>query len=168
MPEKALLEKAKYMELPNVSPSVTADLFPFTNYTSEEFVAKWDSKEYTFPAEKTTPMLGMISNATPEQIQHIRKKFARELAEREFYNTEKFKRMNSKEAGYKPALYTESDLTSHIQRCLEPLPVGQATVVVLPKDSIDNYRKDEEGNPISEILGNTKKSLVGNGSVMTE
>lgn len=140
-------------------------IFRFTNFTSDDFTAKWDGKEYTFPANKMTPII--IPNATPEQIQSIRKKFARELATLVWYGTAKFGDMNDPKQGSRPALYTESDLKPFIQRCLEPLPVGTAKVKVAPKVALeDMLSKDEKGRPRSKILDDNE-SLVGNGTVLS-
>lgn len=119
-------------------PSDFDGVFRFTNWTDKEFKARWNSIEYTFPPMKTVPMI--ISGATPEDVQHIRKKFAKELAIIVFYDTEKFKYMNDKERGQVPALYTDSDLTPYVQRCLEPLPIAQATTKAMPKDDKKNYK----------------------------
>jgi hypothetical protein len=122
----------------NALPEGFDGVFRFTNFTEEDFKARWNSIEYTFPAQKTIPMI--IPGATPEEVQVIRKKFARELGEREFYKTPKFQSMNNIPIGQNPALYTESDLTPFIQRCLEPLPMAQATLKTLPKDKDSNYK----------------------------
>jgi hypothetical protein len=66
-----------------VLPSDFDGIFRFTNWTDSDFTAKWDNIEYTFPAKKTTPIV--IPNATPVEIQNIRKKFAKELAVACFY-----------------------------------------------------------------------------------
>jgi hypothetical protein len=132
-------------------------VFRFTNFTEDEFKAKWDGIEYTFPPLKTTPMI--IPGASPEQVQNIRKKFARELAVREFYKTEKFKTLNAHNPGGVPALYTDDDLTPHIQRCLEALEVGKVKATRLPKDTEERYHKDEEGKNVSRIL-DKKDSIV--------
>ena len=121
----------------NSLPSDFDGVFRFTNFTEEDFKARWNSVEYTFPALKSTPLI--IPGATPEEVQAIRKKFARELSEREFYKTPKFQGMNNIPIGQNPALYTDSDLVPFIQRCLEPLPTAQATVKTLPKDKESNY-----------------------------
>jgi hypothetical protein len=126
------------MEEKNVLPADFDGVFRFTNWTEVEFKARWNSVEYTFPPLRTTPMI--IPNATPEEVQHIRKKFARELAEKVFYETEKFKYMNSQERGQVPALYTDSDIAPYVQKCLEPLPIAKATTQVLPKDKKENYK----------------------------
>jgi hypothetical protein len=141
-------------------------IFRFTNFTSEDFRAKWANIEYTFPAMKTTPMI--IPSATPEEVQHIRKKFAKELAVLEFYKTPKFTGMNSVQPGGVPALYTDSDLAPFIQKCLEPLPIAQAKTKVLPKTLDESkLRKDDEGKPVSRILKG-KESLIQEGSVGIE
>lgn len=121
----------------NVLPADFDGVFRLTNFTEEDFKARWNKIEYTFPALKTTPVI--IPGATPEEVQNIRKKFARELAEREFYKTERFKYLNSPERGSHPAPYTETDLEPFIQKCLEPLAGGFVTAQALPKDSEANY-----------------------------
>lgn len=155
--------KAKNMNEDNkgVLPADFDGIFRFTNYTNEEFKAKWNGIEYTFPALKTTPMI--IPGATPEEVQHIRKKFARELAVMEFYKTPKFKSLNANVPGGTPALYTDSDLTQFIQRCLEPLPVGVAKAKIIPKDEESNLRKDEDGEHVTKVI-DKKKSLLSEGS----
>ena len=100
-------------------------VFRFTNWTDRDFIGKWNSVEYMFPALKTTPMLMPFS---PIEIQNIRKKFAKELAEREFFQSKKVKELDKKNEGvyfHGSVTYTDNDLTSLIQKALEPLPVGQ-------------------------------------------
>lgn len=157
-----MLEKANSMNNEkNVLPVGFNGVFNFTNFTKSNFTAKWGNIEYTFPPESTTPMV--IPNATPEEVQSIRKKFARELAIEEFYRTEKFKKMNDVPPGGVPALYTDSDLTAFTQKCLEPLPIAQATTKVLPKDSEENYRKDRKGKNVTKVLDGNE-SLLRTGS----
>ena len=147
-------------------------VFRFTNFSDTDFTVKWGGIAYTFPAQKMTPMI--IPSATPEEVQHIRKKFAKELATREFYNTDKFKGMNTSHldksgqpTGGTPATYTDSDLTLFIQRCLEPLPIGRATTVSLPKDSETKFRKDNKGKNVTKVL-EEGESLLGNEGVSME
>ena len=100
-------------------------VFGFTYWTDRDFTAKWGGIEYTFPALKTTPMLLPFS---PLEIQSIRKKFAKELAEREFFQGKKIKDLDKKNEGVNfqgAVTYTENDLTPFIQKALSPLPVGQ-------------------------------------------
>ena len=135
----------------SVLPADFDGIFRFTNFTKQEFKAKWDNVEYTFPPENRSPMI--IAGATPEQVQSIRKKFARELAIREWYKSPKFEAMNAHIPGGTPALYTDSDLAPYIQRCLEPLPLAQAIVQILPKvDMESKLAKDRRGRPVTKIL----------------
>lgn len=145
----------------NVLPEDFDGIFRFTNWTNAEFKAKWDSKEYTFPANSTIPLI--IPTATPIEIQSIRKKFAKELAVEVFYQSDKFKAMDNPSQGKRPPLYTDEDLTQYIQKCLEPLPIAKAKVKVLAKDSEDNYRKDGKGKNISRVLQDGE-SLIPEGS----
>lgn len=147
----------------NVLPEDFDGVFRFTNWSDEDFTAKWDKIEYTFKKNATSPM---IMNNTPIEIQSIRKKFARELAEREFYKTSKFGEMNKHTPGGTPALYTEADLTPFIQKCLEPLPISVARASVLPPNKLeDQNSKDEDGQPLTVPL-NSKKSLIKDGSTV--
>lgn len=154
------------MKEESVLPSDFDGVFRFTNFTDVDFSAKWGNVEYTFPAMKTTPMV--IPNATPVEVQHIRKKFAKELAIREFYKTPKFIGMNNVTPGGVPALYTDSDLIPFIQKCLEPLPIAQVKAKRLPKTFDESkLRTDEEGNPVTEVIDHkSKKSFIEKGSVI--
>lgn len=141
-------------------------VFRFTNWTDKDFTSKWDSVEYTFPALKTVPLL--IPNATPEQVQSIRKKFALDLATEIFYNSDKFKSMDltveQSQANMVPALYTDKDIAPYVQRCLEPLPIAQVkTKAVAGKDV--NLSRDEKGKVVTRVLDDGE-SLVGNGQVV--
>ncbi len=142
----------------SVLPADFDGVFRFTNFTDTDFVARWGGIEYTFPALKTTPMI--IPGMTPEEVQNIRKKFAKELAEREFYKSDKLRRLeNQTPVGapgitsiHQAAIYTESDLKPFIQKCLEPLPLAQAGMKVLPKADESKFSKDGEGNLVSQVL----------------
>lgn len=140
-------------------------VFRFTNFTDRDFAAKWNNVEYTFPAMSTSPMV--ILGEMPENVQHIRKKFAKELAEREFYSTEKFKYMNAPERGERPAIYTDADLEPFIQRCLEPLPIAHATQTALPRDSAANYKIDPKtGDNVTKPVEAGTSLVQPNGSVI--
>lgn len=139
-------------------------VFKFTNWTTEDFAARWDNVEYIFPAEKTTPM---VMNFTPKEIEHIRKKFARELAVREFYKSEKFKGMDDPKHGPNPATYTDSDLAPYTQKCLEPLPIASLKSKVLPKQNEDSFSRNEEGELNTQVL-DKKKSLMQGGSAIVD
>lgn len=128
-------------------------VFRFTNPTNEAFTAKWNGKAYTFPPMKTSPMI--ITDATPVEVQSIRKKFAKELAEHEFFKGDEAKRLQAIERnGNGPALnsihqantYSLDNLQKMIQKCLDPLPVERASVEAVDKPDItEQLSKDEEG-----------------------
>lgn len=143
------------MPLPDDNVRLPADfdgVFRFTNFTENEFKAKWNNVEYTFPPLKTTPMI--IQGATPEEVQHIRKKFAKELAVACFYQTDKFKAQDKIKGDQgMPALYTETDIAPFVQRCLEPLPIAKAIVTPAPQDNIEQkLRKNTRGKNVTKIL----------------
>lgn len=151
----------------SVLPEDFDGVFRFTNFTDEEFKARWNGVEYTFPPLSMTPMI--IPGATPEEVQHIRKKFAKELAESQFYQSDKLKKLEAQTpvgsaSSFKmAAIYTDNELKPFIQRCLEPLPVGQAKTRVLPKASEKNNRKDENGDLLTKPLDG-KKSIIPEGA----
>lgn len=118
--------------------------FYFTNYSDEEFAAKWDGKEYIFPAGTTSPMI--IPEHSPLEIQQIRKKFAKDLAEREFFKTKHYEHLRLRE-GVKDeygmliprgqgmghaGTYSMDMLTPLIQKALEQLPASSAFVRKAP------------------------------------
>lgn len=112
-------------------------VFRFTNPSKEDFIGKWGGKEYLFPAETTTPLI--IVEHSPLEIQHIRKKFARDLAEREYYKSKEYNHQLSREgartkngmwnpSGYgmsHAGAYTISDLEPYIKKCLIPLKAAE-------------------------------------------
>lgn len=141
-------------------------IFRFTNWTDKDFTSKWDSVEYTFPALKTVPLI--IPNATPQEVQSIRKKFALDLATYVFHNSDKFKSMDltieESQAGKVPALYTDKDIAPYVQRCLEPLPAAVAKTVIAPAKEI-KLSTDQKGKKVSKVLDGDE-SLVGDGTVI--
>lgn len=139
-------------------------VFRFTNWTGQDFKAKWGGIEYTFPAGKMTPLI--LPSATPLEVQSIRKKFAKELAIIEFYKTPKFVGMNATVPGGVPALYTDSDLIPFIQKCLEPLPIAYATQKPIQKDSEERYRKDRRGRNVTKVLDEDEELISTNGTVI--
>lgn len=128
-------------------------VFRFTNPSDEDFTAKWNSREYVYPANSTSPMI--IVDATPVEIQNIRKKFARELAEREIGKSEKVRRLEGTERAnndprfnsfHQAGSYDLKDLEPYIQKCLTPLPVAQAMVREVERAPVESkLSRDEEG-----------------------
>lgn len=117
-------------------------VFRFTNWTNEDYKPLWNNKEYTFPAGKMTPMI--LQGVTPEEVQSIRKLWAKKLAVREFHKGEVYNNMKDQGRGH-PATYDEKILEPLIQRCLEPLPLGKIEVKEIPRD-------EEKGIKASEVF----------------
>lgn len=133
--------------------------FYFTNASDEDFTALWGGKAYTYPAKKTTPMI--IYNATPLEVQNIRKKFAKEYAEREFFKSERAKQMTAVERTngvpslnsiHQANVYSDNELKAYIQQCLEPLEIAKPIVQEVVKENIeDRLTRDEDGEINTQI-----------------
>lgn len=114
-----------------------------------DFTALWNNKEYTFKAKTTVPLV--IANEPPENIQHIRKVFAKKYAQTWFHQTKRYKDLVKVGKGL-PATYNEdTEFKDVIQSCLTPLPKGHMTVTELPKDSEDNYKGTKAIRPGQDL-----------------
>lgn len=149
-------------------------MFWFTNWTKEDFVGMWGNKEYNFPAQTTSPIVMM--NQTPLEVQSIRKKFAKDLAEREFGKGEEYLKLIAQERNNdgSPRLnsfqqagsYSINSLAPLIQQCLIPLPVGEVKIKDAPKKNMeDSLSKNEEGEINTQVIDRKislkKKALEG-------
>lgn len=149
--------------------------FPFTNDSDEDFVFTWAKKAYMFPARTTVDMMRMNFNATPLEVQQIRKFAAKKWAEREFFKSSKYEAMRKVEGGkdengvITPRLqsflaagsYSEQDLKAGIQQCLTPLPEGNALVSEAEtRDTEAEIHKDiDTGEPVSAPVKNATQSV---------
>lgn len=159
------------MSFESVLPVEFDGVFRFSNPSNEDFVGVWNSKEYLFPAGTMTPLI--MSDHTPLEIQHIRKKFAKDLAEREFFKSRKYEAFRKRE-GEKDNLgliiprgqgmshagqYTLTDLEPYIQSCLQPLEAGELlTKPVVRQKTEDKLHRKEDGTLVTEAI-NDKTSL---------
>ncbi len=155
-------------EFTNVLPSDFDGVFRFTNWTDKDFIGRWDSKDYFYPANKTTPMV--IMSATPLEIQNIRKKFARELAEREFFKTQKGISLASQERNadgtpkfnsiHMAGQYSADDMKDLIQKALTPLPSAAPTFNESPRENVEEkLSRTPKGKLRTRVLGDGE-SLV--------
>ena len=144
------------MEFERMLPEDWDGTFRFTNNSKEDFVAKWASKEYVFPAMTTSPMPAASLNATPLEIQQIRKKFALDWAQREYGKTDAYKGYLAQEKNsdgtpklnsiHQAGSYGPDQLVALIQMCLKPLVTSRATVQDALKEPIENkLSRDDEG-----------------------
>lgn len=138
---------------PNIisnAPALEFDgIFRFTNATDEDFSVPWNSVEYTFPKQSTSPII--IPSETPENIQNIRKLFARKLAEREFFKSSEYSRLVDLGKG-SGLTYDEKVLEAMIQKCLEPLPPAKVIVREMPKEDDSKFEDKIEAVDPNESL----------------
>lgn len=119
-------------------------VFYFTNPGKEDWTARWNNKDYLFKAGTTVPLI--IANEPPENIQEIRKRFAKRYAQHVLHQQKDFKKKEN--AQYIPATYDEDTvLAPMIQACLTPLPKSSAVVSAGPVDSEKNYKASK---PVSK------------------
>lgn len=98
----------------------------------------WNNKEYTFKGKTTVPLI--IANEPPENIQRIRKLFAKKYAQAVFHQSKRYQEL-IKKGGYIPATYDEDkEFLDTIQMCLTALPKSQIEVKEMPKDNENNYK----------------------------
>lgn len=119
-------------------------VFYLTNPTKEIRTCLWNNKEYSFEPESRTALI--IATETLENIQEIRKRFAKKIAlERVYegeitpsgYDYKKAKEMG----GGMPPTFDEKILEPFIEECLKPLPIKRASVKTAGKlDDDNNYK----------------------------
>lgn len=141
--------------------------FKFSNPSDEDFVGIWNKKEYLFPAKSTVPLV--IPEHSPLEIQHIRKKFAKDLAEREYYKSKGYTNLKNQEGTmgnkifssiHQAPTYTINDLAPYIQECLKPLETAALVskrVKEIPME--DKLTRNDDGTLATEVLTD-KVSLV--------
>lgn len=143
-------------------------VFRFTNWSNEDFTGVWGGKTYTYPAMSTSPMV--IPEHSPLEIQHIRKKFAKDLAQREYFKGEEYtKRFLTQEKNpdgtprlnsiHQAGSYTIEDLTPLIKRCLEPLTITNAKVETVVKEPIETKLSRNEDGELNTQALDKKTSL---------
>lgn len=141
--------------------------FYFTNWSDEEFTGMWDGKSYTYAPNKTSKMI--IVDASPLEVQSIRKKFAKEFAEREYFRSPESAKKTAQEKNpdgtprfnsfQQAGVYTLTDLGPFIQRCLEPLPLAAQIVSEVPKDDIEEKLSRDEDGELNTTVVRQKQAL---------
>jgi hypothetical protein len=149
------------MKYETTLPEDFSGTFHFTNWSNDEFIGRWGNKQYHFPAETTSPMV--IPEHSPLEVQHIRKKFAKDLAEREFYKSQNYKNLMKQERNpdgsarlnglHAAGTYSIDQLTPFIQKCLEPLPIAKALVKAVDAPSLEeNLSRNNKGKLNTEAI----------------
>ena len=156
------------MRVETVLPENFDGTFYFTNWSDENFVGKWGGKEYHYPAQTSSKMV--LPEHSPLEIQQIRKKFAKDLAEREFYKSSGYDVLRGQEGTpgnrvmnsiHQAATYSMDDLTPFIQKCLEPLTVAQATVKQTEGIRLEEKLSKNEDNELNSAVVRSDKDLEG-------
>jgi hypothetical protein len=143
-----------------VLPEDFTGTFYFSNPTAEDFTGVWAGKQYLFPAGTMSAI--MIPEHSPLEIQHIRKHFARALAEREFYKSKSYDTYRKQEGTpgnrnlnsiHQAVAYTLKDLEPYIQEYLKPLPVSALLSKPVAKENIeDKLHKNDDGEVITQAI----------------
>lgn len=155
------------MKYETVLPEDFNGVFTFTNPTPEDFIGKWGGKEYRYPAMTTSPMI--IPEHSPLEIQNIRKKFAKDLGEQQFFKSSGYKSLQSQERNndnsprlnsiHMAGTYSMNDLISFIQQCLKPLPVSKAIVTEMQKDKLEDKLSRDDDGELNTVAIDKKTSL---------
>lgn len=157
------------MKPENVLPADFTGVFYFTNsWENEDFIGKWGKKEYVYRANSTSPMI--IPEHSPLEIQQIRKKFAKDWAEQDFFKYSlQYKKLLSQERtpegmpilnGFRAAgTYTMDDLTVGIQKCLRPLEIKQAFVQQAQENRIEDKLSRNDDGELNTMAVDKKVSL---------
>lgn len=159
-------EDNSIMKYESVLPSNFDGSFRFSNPSDEDFVGIWGGVQYLFPAGTTVPIV--MHNQTPLEVQHIRKKFAKDLAEREWFKSKGYKTLSNQEGKvgnrtfssfHQAAAYTVKDLEPYIRDCLTLLPESKLTSRTVETVSVeDKIHRKEDGSFTTEAI-DSKTSL---------
>lgn len=157
------------MKVERVLPEDFTGVFYFTNtWEDKDFVGKWGNREYVYPANSTSPMV--IPEHSPLEIQQIRKKFAKDWAEQDFFrNNPQYKRLMGQERSpegtplvnsfHMAGTYNLNDLAEGIQKCLTPLAIRQATVRQANFIPTEDKLTRNEDNELNTVAVDKKVSL---------
>lgn len=138
------------------------DIFYFTNSSDEDFTTQWNKVEYTFPAMRTVRLY--IKGESPEGVQSIRKMFAYRFAQREFFKSSEFKRLDGMRSNGMVTTYNEKLLQPFIDTCLKPLAKEKLKITEV-NDNVDgNFKATKaigENTNLSEAFKDTPIESIG-------
>lgn len=148
------------MSYESVLPPDFDGTFRLSNPSDEDFEGVWNGRRYLFPAGTTAPIV--MADHSPLEIQHIRKKFAKDLAEREWFKSKGYKTMSDQEGKpgnrvfnsiHQAATYTLKDLEPYIQKCLKPLEASALLSKPVEKRPLEeSLHKNDEGQPVTQAI----------------
>lgn len=156
-------EKVNPMERVKMLPENFDGLVRFTNWSDEDFTAKYNSKEYTIPANTTVIISPLMPERSPIELLNICKKFALDLATREWGKSDWYKQALKRERnadgwprgyGFSGAsTYSLDQLAPMIQKGLYIYPESKARVQEAMRPKLeDKLSKDDEGRLNSKAV----------------
>jgi hypothetical protein len=161
------------MKFESVLPPDFDGTFRFSNPDKEDFIGTWAKREYLFPAKSMTPII--IPEHSPLEIQHIRKHFAKQWAEKQFFKSKGYKTLEGQEGKpgnrnfnsiHQAGQYTIKDLEPYIKMCLIPLDEAKLTARPMNVRKVeDNLSRGDDGEIQTEAIAggqnwqNSKVSL---------
>lgn len=158
----------------NTLPENFNGVFYFTNWTDHEFVGTWAKRDYHFAPKSMSPLV--IPEHSPLEIQHIRKKFALDLAEQEFYRSKTYAQQVGRDVGpdgvprfssvHTGSVVSIDALKPLFDRCLEPLPIEPAVVtkVVTPQIEMAVNENGEQSTSIVDEKVSLKAKAASMGA----
>jgi hypothetical protein len=164
------------MERVKMLPENFDGIVRFTNWSDEDFVGRYNSKDYLFPANTTSPLVNVdISTydngqflqklASPLELINITKKFALDLAVREWSKSEWYKQNLKRERNpdgtprlgiggtQGAASYSYDQLAPLIQKGLYVYPASKAQVSESVKPKLEEkLSRNEEGKTVTKAI----------------
>lgn len=168
-------QKKDVMERVKMLPENFDGIVRFTNWSNEDFVAKYNSKEYVFKANTTSPLMMVDTShydgqgnhlqamASPLELINITKKFALDLAIREWgksqWMNDNLKRERNSDGtprGYGmqgAATYSIDQLAPLIQKGLYIYPDSKASVKESALPSVvEKLSTDRKGKKVTTVV----------------
>jgi hypothetical protein len=153
--------KKDVMERIKMLPENFDGIVRFTNWSDEDFVGRWNSKDYEFKANTTSPLF--IAENSPLELLNIVKKFALDLAVREWGKSEWTKEALKRERnvdgsprGYGmsgAATYSIDQLAPLIQKGLYIYDSAKAKVSEAMRPKLeDKLHTDDEGKTVTKAV----------------
>lgn len=149
------------MERVKMLPENFDGIVRFTNWSDEDFTGKWNSKEYLFKANTTSPLF--MVDQSPLELLNICKKFALDLAIREWGksqwyadNLKRERNADGSPRGYGmqgAATYSIDQLAPLIQKGLYVYAASKAQVTEALRPNIeDKLHTDDEGRTVTKAV----------------
>ena len=155
------MEKTNVMERVKMLPENFDGIVRFTNWSDEDFTGRWNSKDYEFKANSTSPLF--MVDQTPLEMLNICKKFALDLAVREWgksqWTKDNLKRERNADGSPRfqgmqgAATYSIDQLAPLIQKGLYVYPESKTHVSEVQRPKLeDKLSKNEKGKRSSGVV----------------